>query len=209
MSEKKGFDPFANPAPKTQAGAAGVDEPMDELFAVDEMEAAAGEPVDGWEPIAEETWDPQESAPGLDTLLLEESGIVDAVEPSMAAPSHSNPLPDLTEPAPVVEPERVRPQPPQSTQQRQQFAPDSNEAILQSGRHRVDAREKLPVRSDAPSMPVVQDSRPTAAILPIVVAVAGIGAGVLICMGANPILGGIAISLSLVGSLFLRVMLKQ
>jgi hypothetical protein len=30
-----------------------------------------------------------------------------------------------------------------------------------------------------------------------------------VCSGANPILGGIAIALSMVGSLFLRVLLRQ
>jgi hypothetical protein len=97
-----------------------------------------------------------------------------------------------------------------------QEAYNSNEAILGSDVAPGDAssvsrRERLPSRADAPAHPVenLVDSRPAAWAIPATLLVGGVGAGVYVFASANPILGGIAIALTLVGSLFLRVLLKQ
>ena len=100
-----------------------------------------------------------------------------------------------------------------------QQAYNSNEAIHGSdivtavgdGSTRSSSRERLPSRADAPAHAVheVVESRPVSWLVPGIVFVGGSGAGAYVCTGASPILGGIAIALSMVGSLFLRVLLRQ
>ncbi len=102
---------------------------------------------------------------------------------------------------------------------RVQQAYNSNEAIHGSdivtavgdGSTRSSSRERLPSRADAPAHPVheVVESRPVSWLVPGIVFVGGSGVGAYVCIGASPILGGIAIALSMVGSLFLRVLLGQ
>ena len=65
--------------------------------------------------------------------------------------------------------------------------------------------------ADSPSHPmdgIEVPARTSAWAVPGTVLVVGAGSGALILQSGNPILGGIAVALSVVGSLFLRVLLK-
>lgn len=226
MTENKGYDPFSDDE-VVEAGEAHTpvakDDPMDELMTpsgvVPVVDLSTGD--DGWAPIKDEPWKLPEPVQDLESMIQHAPGEVDRTiamptrpESSFDLPAQRNPLPDAD---PVTESDRVwadRSSAVRSAVRRAQPAPDSNEAILQSGTSssvKEVPRNALPSQADAPPPPAADllEPRPMAWALPGLVFVSGVAAGIYVLVGLNPILGGIAIALSVVGSLFLRVFLKQ
>ena len=220
MSEKKGYDPFSdqNAGASSRADAEPVDQndPMEELLSGVHPSVDASSQDDGWAPVVEEVWTPPRPIMSPESLLEDDA---DGVEPTNAiastasgvydTPMHHNPLPGAGS-VPAAAPMGAQPMRRSPTDRPVEPAPDSNEAILGSG-VRESERAPLPAKSDAPQPPTgdLREARPMAWILPAAVFFAGVGTGIYVLTSFNPILGGIAIALSSVGALFLRVLLRQ
>lgn len=170
----------------------------DMLFDGGERSIATGRQTDDWARAEDDDWAPQKDVGDLEDYIGDElSAEFDPAEmygtPAKADDQvRRNPMPstgDESDPLPGM---------PRSPHLEEQAA--------------ASQREALPSLRDAPvhAPRLIQESRPMAWILPGSIFLLGSSAGgIMYLTDTNPIFGGISIGLSVVGALFLRLLMKS
>ena len=177
----------------------------EELLFSDSASASQAEsPVeDGWEPVGEDqgSWEPQVIG-DLESFLEEPTaGFGEQLTHAVpdAEPEFRNLIPSDTDTSSTGDHRVPESQP--------DYAAAPGPEPLPRGGPRQ--REALPSHRDAPVHTFMTVARPTAWVLPLLILVLGCGAGVVLYVSeADQILGASATALSIVGALFVHLLLK-